>query len=351
MCLFQKPSLLFTVFNVGRLCPFFLGIMLTAALPSCNRRTSSATMIDFLAKTDTLAVKKVPTTVPLLMPTRLVMAGDDLVLYQFMTETPFVLFNRLPGGECFYAGHIGRGPEDVLSPDPRSFRQTADGFEFVEQDGMIKSAKMVEGKLRLANSGKVSIGTDPTNGILKIGQHWLNMNQSDNVFEYRMFNSDGSDPKNFSPYPTWLSGKTEMLPLFAYVKTLTVQPSGQHFAAFYARYRAFRIFGQDGNCLVERQVDFPDAASSHDDRFVAYSAPVSDERMIFALCRNESKDREACPEVHVWDWEGNLLRRLVLPCSADICTVDFRGKMLYACTVRDPDNLYVADLSTVEGLM
>ena len=94
--------------------------------------------------------------------------------------------------------------------------------------------------------------------------------------------------------------------------------------------------------------DFPDYSLEPLTRSLAYaSCPCASEKYIYALCHNEQmlSLSKSIPEIHIWDWYGNLKARVVLDRHIDIFTVDETKGLIYAMDINNSNVLYYQNYS------
>lgn len=214
--------------------------------------------------------------------------------------------------------------------------------------GRIKEVHLKDSGLSVISSEMFPVQGDPVNGLFHLGDKPVFFSTKNTTYEYAIL-KPSSDVEYFSRYPDWFSGTGNSMPtVLTYVKQVAVKPSGDMFAAFYSRCRAFRIFDKKGHCILEKQVDFPDKAGAHEPDYAAYSSfhPVVNNEYLAVLCDNRPfNSTRTHSELHIWNWDGELIKRLVLPCAVDVYTVDYVSKMFYAFIFDDSDHLYYADIS------
>lgn len=108
-------------------------------LVSCSESKNKVKM-DYMSVTDSVSMQTAAIDKELLMPDRLFVAGNSLVVYQPKEEEGIFTVFPLPfDGKGCRTGHIGRGPDDFIHIDRRSFVPCESGFRVADGDGAVKT--------------------------------------------------------------------------------------------------------------------------------------------------------------------------------------------------------------------
>lgn len=322
--------------------------LLLISLASCGHVVEQS---DYLYKTDTLAMQSVVIMPSLLMPTNMFVTDSSLVVYQRRGEKLFTIYPLPLGREGFAAGFAGRGPDDFVGVDARSFKPCPGGFSVADAGGIIKTVTIGAGHIRVTEQTRISTRGDLQNGMLELEDSYVNLNMSDEEKEFVLYDKHGDAPRFVTSYPKWpIKGSGSKL--FIYLKQMVPHPSGKRFAAFYAYFRKFRIVDQNGNVEHEVSVQFPDDFPMLDAnaavKYLAYASyPFATSEYIAAICCNRGTDMSPAlyTELQLWDWNGKLLHRIMLDKPMSIFTIDTVTSTLFGCNENEPDCIYTADLS------
>ena len=121
-------------------------------LLSCSGTKNQGTL-DYMAVTDSVSLQTVAIDKELLMPERLFVSGNNLVVYQPKEEEGLFTVFHLPfDGKGYRTGHTGRGPDEFLRIDIRSIVPDGDGFQVADNGDMtVKSVKFDAGQVRVTD--------------------------------------------------------------------------------------------------------------------------------------------------------------------------------------------------------
>ena len=136
----------------------------------------------------------------------------------------------------------------------------------------------------------------------------------------------------------------------SYAKNGVVHPSGDRFAAFYSRFKAFQILSDRGRVLKTVRVDITPFSVIYDRlssrRFYGYiSTPATDGEYIYALCAGSEEEENydvAATELQVFDWNGAPVASYKLDHYVHHIAVS--GRTVYAINTFKPNEIYVYSL-------
>ena len=328
-------------------------VSICSILVSCSESKNKVKM-DYMSVTDSVSMQTVAIDKELLMPDRLFVAGNNLVVYQPKEkEGIFTVFPLPFDGKGCRAGHIGRGPDDFIHIDRRSFVPCESGFRVADGDGAVKTVVIDSCLTKVSTKAQVSTASDAFNGMVELKDCYLNINLYSDEYEYLRYDKQSGKRTEICPYPEW-SPDSDMMKAFIYNKYTVPHPSGDRFAAFYLYFRKIHIISQDGELLYERTLDFDGEPGAYEPAsrgsYMAFNSdPVATEDYIAVpyLDRIKGRDRGGMTEIQFWSWDCELLHRLIFDKSFTTFTIDPKSNILYACPFNDPHHLYIADLSDI----
>ena len=341
------------------------GLISLTLLLSCSERVRSTKKAepDYPSITDTVKMASVNTDAEFLKPTRLFIANNHLVMMHSGMDHMFNAYKLPLTGEAVQGVSNGRGPTELISPDPNSIIQEKDGFTIVDSDYRIKKITISDSDVSLSGGEEIflSKGVIVRNGITKVGDSYLYPNTTDfseenHSKQYIIVTKDGEE-SFLSEYPQWGSSRGENMPMMEMVNYATRRighPDGKKFAEFYGRYRVMRIIGIDGEVISETRVNYPTPWDLHSPDFV-YSTfsgyPVTDGKLIAIKMSNTKVGTDIIPEekdyseVQIWDWKGNLKKMLILVPKMDFVTLDFKNGTMYGAQADNENTLFYVDVS------
>ena len=309
----------------------------------CSR--TDVKVVDYVEATDTLYMKSVSLSQELLMPARMMITGGHLVFFQIMGDEVFVLLDNPVSGECRTIGLRGRGPGEFMDVDIQSLQSTDDGFVCMDAGGYKKEVTIIGDEIEVVSTRIPTLG-HPQNGILINDDVYVSANVENEESEYILYYGNEKEPSFVSEYPEWTHDQSYPS-AFVYMKNMVSHPTKELMASFYVYFRKLRILRTDGDVLYDIDVRVPDefpsySAEIHNRSFAYVSYPVATDKYIYALCRNAYNGdlNNARTEIHVWTWNGELKKRIILDPPMDLFAVDEVNSMIYGCKVSESSTLY-----------
>ena len=303
---------------------------------SCQHGNTSSTK---LSELEELYADSIETPPILLAVTSLFTIGEDtLVVYQQRDDTLFT-FWKLP--ECsflFKNGVMGEGPNEFLMLD-KTFQGKANGFRAFEiQTSKIKEVDIDDECGLSVTSRKLEFG-QMVNRFIFLKDDTYCFMFMDGDSEYALYN-DKVGLKPFGDYPKVIEGGNKGEPkIFTYNKLTVANPSGDKFAAFYAKAKLCRVYNSEGRLLHERLLDL---SKLNDDgtpkQYYSFQPSATDEH-IYVLV----KEKDQCI-LEVWNWEAVMERRYLLDKSVDKYIFDAGTNRLYATSKNQESFFYVYKL-------
>jgi len=312
------------------------------------RENRNLSVLSAAGKTDTLNFSEIRLSQELTAPTRMLVSEDKVIIYQRKGDTLFTIIPNPLSGKCYSAGLKGRGPKEFIDIDVQSLSPCDEGFVCLDSDGKVKHVFVADNHIEVTEVAEFKYSNSPLNGIMT-SEGYVSANIVNNRSEFIIYQGDDR-PLYAGEYPKWASVDNEELP-FAYMKNMIAHPEENIFAAFYVYFRRLRILDSNGLLIKDIDIRFPDNfppySSDYFESCLAYASyPSATAERIYALCCNRKVSRrgEVLPEIHVFDWSGELKRRLMLNIHIDIFATDDKNEIIYGCDVERPGILYFAKL-------
>ncbi|MCR5463126.1 MAG: hypothetical protein K6F06_01115 [Bacteroidales bacterium] len=338
-------------------------VILSVLLCSCSGSKSRAdgSEPDYPSITDTVRLNRLSVSDEFLKPTRLFVAQNHLVVAHTGMDHVFNAYSLPLTGDVVTGVTSGRGPKELIAPDMGSVIDGKDGFRIVDSDFRIKkiaitdeAVSVVSDAMLFMNDAKVIV----QNGMTYSGGYYIFPNMSDLSEGHKQYvRVDKEGNKSLiGDYPEWGKSRGENEPFLEFINYANARighPGGKKFAEFYARYRRMRILDNDGNVLSEAQVNYPTPADMHAQglTYRTYAGyPETDGKYISMALENRDVSRLDSPapdysEVQIWNWDGELLKRLILVPRMSFTTVDFKKGMIFGIDSNEESSLFYADIS------
>lgn len=327
--------------------------LLFLVLSSCSKEGQEERVVTSFEEEGVLVATQHPVAEPILLPRHMGISGDYLYVYKEREEKTFVLFKLSDLSYIMETGQKGPGPNDFNLLDTRSFVPTADGFKVIEAgSGYLKDVVITPKGLVVRKSQQVFPKGMPSNGYYPLGDDaCLSLGRMDGQHEFSLVNTTSGDIIPVSLYPDWdgIMDSDEFFPFMVFLKRCAVHPDQKKFAAFYSRFKRFRIFDSGVNLLHDVEVrTSPCHTSFYDDveEWPVYyiSEPYATQNLIFSLCSYNVTEKRGNSELHIWDWEGNPVGCYSLGRSISLMTIDEQRGRVIAMDVEQDSFFYVYDL-------
>lgn len=314
----------------------FYGVIFAICIIAC--KNVSNTHVKTSANLEMAEFEVLDSPIQLLNPHRIFVSGEHIVFYQAGVPKPFSLIS-LPinkSSRSAQCGNVGNGPGEVVSPDIRSFEVSEKGFSFFDAGGVRKEFTIVGDTLLFTGEKRLSSIAGPTNGMYPLQTGFLNINLSDLEYEFEVYRNSGEKEKKCR-YPNW-EVQTQEANLTKYLKQVAVRPDGRNALVLYAFFNKCRLLDGNGDVSKEITVNAVDGSVYNEmmHKTVFYSSyPCADNKHVVA--------KYGSNEIHVFDWNGSLVRRIQFDHDFDNFTVDFDNNKLYAVSYSDDSHILLLD--------
>jgi hypothetical protein len=321
---------------------------------TCTDQAKQTKVVTAFPKTGELKahIQKIPE--PVLLPRFMSIANDYLFVYKEKEARLFEVFHLPEGTYLCSAGGRGQGPDDFGLLDSRSFHACGNGFKVMEAgSNLLKTVEFENNQLHVSHAERM-LENPSNNGFYPLADSiYLTLGNIGDLTEYNLLDSKTGNITKTGDYPQW-AGTNVTEPgqvFFTYVKSCVVHPDGKKFAAFYGRFKRFRIYDRSAALLHDVDVGIePSSAEMENGQAVsAYyiSQPQAIGNHIYALCANAQDHRPDRPngcELQVWDWDGNPVACYRLDRKISFIAISEKYGKLYALDMSVDDELYSYDL-------
>lgn len=316
--------------------PFLLVIFVC-----CNR--TNVRIVENTEVTSEVSLHEIELSQEMLMPAKMFMQGDNLVVYQCEGDTLFSIFSDPLSGHYTNIGIKGRGPNEFIHIDVRSIVGTNEGFVCMDVGGLKKEVVIDGDKINVLSSSKINTRKHPQNGIF-VENGYLSMNLANEEAEFILYKYTDNEPEYLCAYPEWGDYNGEMK-AFTYIKHTLKHPAENKVASLYANFRKIRILDINEGNTIDVDVRVPNTFRRYKpgdtENHIAYgSYPCIYNDNIYALCFNGSFNEDILPEIHVFDWEGNLRKRILLDKYINVFVIDTANDLLYGMNTNQANTLY-----------
>lgn len=183
---------------------------------------------------------------------------------------------------------------------------------------------------------------DPAkNSFVELSTSFIDINTENETDEYVVYDKTLSMKSYTGRFPDWGSSD-DALPQFLYMKFLSKLPGKDRFVAVYGHYPVIRICNSEGKPIREVYT-YTDSFFGGISNVFYCCRPVANEDCILALSQGGVPNSDH-PELHMFDWKGNLLKTFVFDRPVDNFSVSFDYGKIVAYSSSSPYLLYCADI-------
>ena len=329
---------------------FLLAIILSIFIYSCSRKQAeNKLIITEQQQRGKLNANIQKTQIPFLLPITMFLVEDKLLIHKLNED---YLFDVYDVSECKYlysSGVRGQGPNDFLQLYPRSFHVY--GNEFKAMDHIFLKTVLVEdNQLIVKKSEMISIYRF-ANGFYPLADSvYLTLGDAGETNEYALYDKRNVTLQKKGEYPKWISTNSDdpVQDFFTYIKNCVVHPDGKKFAAFYGRFKRWRIYDQFGEMIHDIDVQIPPYTPNIAEGSQFYiGQPQAIGNYIYVLCSNierKQSDKFHDSELQIWDWDGNFIGRFSFDRKISMFVVSEKHNKIIALDQLIEDELYIYDL-------
>jgi len=276
----------------------------------------------------------------ILSPQSIFITDKHFVVVSPRKDTIFDVFT-FPGLKYSFSDGIkGQGPDD-FSPmmDRKAPIAIGDGFKvFFVDKSILRESKIDEAAKSITTVKKETFNFNDSEGLIS----GFSLLGNDKVLyfggatsdkEYNIFNIKTGETQPVSDYPNWTELGSGDIKMMVYLKSAAVKPDGKKFASVYGNFKRLRIYNDEGTLLNEISVEIPPFTYSSDpkEKYSYYTYPLGTDNYVYAICRNRKsgEPQKDFTELHVFDWTGNPVAKLILDKVLNCFTVSEKDKLLY----------------------
>ena len=325
-------------------------VLLICCSCTSKQKVNVSTVTDFMETGKlTAQVQKIP--VDILIPRAMLIVEDKLVVYKEKEEYLFDVFSLSDYTYLFSSGIRGQGPDDFLQLDTRSFQVYENEFKVMDAGNKYKTISFEDNRLVVKQSETITGFGRASNGFYPLADSiYLTLSYDGEAKEYVLYDKQKSSLTQKGDYPQWIKLDTDdrFQLFFTYLTSCVVHPDGKKFAAFYGRFKRWRIYDRYAVLLHDVDVRVPPYTKDLADEPEYYiGQPQAVGNYIFTLCSNFKKSQPDAPrtcELHIWDWSGNPIACYSFDRKISLFVVSEKLNKIFALDRLISDELYIYDL-------
>ncbi|MCK9449959.1 MAG: TolB-like 6-bladed beta-propeller domain-containing protein [Bacteroidales bacterium] len=331
---------------------------------STNNKTQEHLYFSQFPNEVEVKLKEVPTAPVLSLVGELLLSDSFLVAYSMKSDSLFQIFD-IPGFK-YLGSHVlkGEGPGEELFIVPNLHYYDSNSFLFKTIDNLkIVSYDKHENKIILHRKIDLPIDFIDIMHFTLLNEKIIGWNYYNvtNELEFQLFDIATQKVSNFgNVYPVIdfeikLSDKASL-----FSKSIMSRPDYTHFAALYDRYPFLRIYNETGNLVKEvrynnNQIDpARNLSGLNPEKYIAqqtlnYIKLKVTNNYIYGLyagkTHSELKTQEYkiddfCTEIHIWDWQGNPVSKIMLDRPVFSFAVAQDDSFMVFSSVNEHDKLF-----------
>ncbi|MDR2911256.1 MAG: TolB-like 6-bladed beta-propeller domain-containing protein [Bacteroidales bacterium] len=284
--------------------------------------------------------------VDLLLPTKIFIKNNKIVVFEPLTKDMFKVFN-FPSFRYLYSfGDKGGGPNEFVSISNDAIIENDTDFIEIFDVNKLKYVDFSDSSAHITAAMPISLLhlKNPINRFKKLNDsiyYFDNILEDDQKNEFTRLNIHSGVRSYFSPYPDW--AKNINIPEQKYQLYLKFSNSNFFYnqtAVFYYRFPVVKFLDNAGNVIKEVHINVPQptiSKHSNDDVFYFIEYPVLTDEFIYVLWVEKSKNdimnnpENFRPEILAFDWDGNVAGRYKLDKSIITFTISEETGKIY-CT-------------------
>lgn len=280
--------------------------------------------------------------------------------YMFISRQALVVYND--NGKSFYniytlpsltfINYLGRRRINNgvhLSPYPLTIRPTDIGFDILD-NGYIKHMRIMYNELKVESRTLIKTKEKILPAFQMLNDSMYVVMPELEVFaipvrglygrnELVIFNNNSGKATPIGSFPPAL----EQTKTKVGTKCIAVNPQKERFMVFYSYFKQYKIFDYSGKELLKAVIDNPPSINYENYRgdgshptYYFYVACCSTPNFVYALCNNTGRGLSKKigsannSEIHLFDWNGNLLKVYKADHSLNTFTVSEDDKHIYA---------------------
>jgi hypothetical protein len=319
--------------------------------------------IDLVEKVE-LQAKSIKIQTELYRPAGLFMFNNKLIVCDYTNNDIFKVFSAPEIKFLYSFGNIGQGPDDFVNII-KSNINVSKYFEILSRNKLSYFEINDSSAVRMEKQPLVITKVDPVNNFRKLNDSLYILNNeeySDKYnFEFRSFNLDSKKENTLGEVIYFdKSLKADPIPVI-YLKLMNsviYNEKNKKIVVFYYHYPVFKILSDKGDLLNLFSLKNDIETLSVDikgENNVFFGEPYSTDEYIFVLWVNKTKREIEIdpgnfkPELLVFDWNGNLVKRFGLDKPVISFAVSEDCEKIYSVSINEDDisALYEYNISVI----
>ena len=279
-------------------------------------------------------------------PAKLYVIGNKLIVFDDVKEELFKVFKIPTLDYCYSFGKKGGGPDEFHLLDKETIN-VGDDLEILYRNKLHHYYVTDSSFLKIKSDDKshdlVLTSVNPINNFKRLKQslYICNNDFNKNDEEFCLLDLKTKKETKFGRIDK-KKNEVSIQDLDAYLsKSICTNESLQRFAAFYYHRPVFKIY--NSNMQMLKTVEIEQDKTQFDPKVIYFTEPYETEKYIYVMwiCKSKQaveRDIDAFrPEILVFNWDGELLRRIIVNKPIISFAVSEAYKEFYAVSFSEAD--------------
>lgn len=336
---------------------YFCIISLVFFIISCT--SSDRTVIKMREIDATLTGTEVPISTFIYKPRGIALTNDKLVIHDDIEENKFKFFSYPNIEYLFSWGKKGKGPDEIRFVSSSGFGATDSTFRFLEIDVLKEYKVNPDNKINLVHRTSLMNTLGPLNGfnVLDDSLYLATLvDELDPSSEHVFLFPNGARGQSFGTLPEEnLEFDFFTQKAIYYHKTNVINESERKIMVFYVRLNLMKIYNYEGELIKEVEFNGYTMGKKKPSYWTTFSAPYGTDKFVYVFYTNDIKGenlddlRSITPELLVWSWDGELVKRFVLDKPVIWFVVSEKYGKIYGIDIIGENKIYEFSLPGYEA--
>lgn len=319
-------------------------------LSACSNSEEAEAFVKMIELDQTLKGKEIPISAFLFRPRKMVLTKDKIVIYDDTENDKFKVFSYPDVEFLFSWGKKGEGPDEIGFVNSTGLSATDSTFRFLDLTILKEYAFANSNKVKLVKRTELMESQGALNGFC-----WLD----NSMFIAAVDNPTDIESEYIFLYPNKKTGRAfGKLPeegfdfdfhtqkLIYYIKHAVANPRERKIIAFYGRQNMIKVFNYEGQLLKDITFNENTFGSKVESDRVSFAAPYPTDKFIYVFYFNKSMGssieelNSLTPEILVWNWEGELIKRFALDKPIFSFAVSEEYRKIYGADIQGGNKIY-----------
>lgn len=318
--------------------------LISSILSCTNEKKEKTYNVQIPEESISLSGSAVPFFGEMFRPAKLYISNNKLVVFDDVQKDLFKVFNLPDLNYCYAFSSKGGGPDEFQMIDKESINIIDGNFEIFYRNKLYRY-QIGDSKFTLLkndDSDLVLTSISPVNNFRHLYDNvYVFNNDLKSGKEFSVINTKEKEESAFGELKPTDDPELKDNPNAFYSKALCSNKQKKRFAAFYYHRPSFSLYDKKGKLL--KTVSISPEQYSFNPHIMYFVEPYATDKYIYAMWvfmdkKNVEQDFNAFrPEIFVFDWDGNFVKRIKLDKPIITFAVSEKNNELYAVSFMEDD--------------